>query len=694
MIFSGNPQAEFIAYIAQCGLKPPQHIIEGGDKPQRFQADSTHKDKSGWYIFHSDGIPAGVFGDWRDGAPATTWRMDVGRKIGEEELRAHQAKVEAMISARNAAQALAQDEAADKAQALWAGADAAPDSSHYLVRKGIKAHGTKVRYYDGALLVPMSDMEGKLRNIEQISEDGFKWGLKDGQRTGLSFMLGRHTVGVESYLCEGFSTGCSIHEATGKHVIVAFNAGNLVAVARALRKAHPDVSIAVCGDDDRNNKINAGAMKASEAASAVGGRLVLPDFGGSDDKATDFNDLHKLKGLDEVRKQVEVQVEEGKGPLWPNVMRLPPTDEFIENARLTPKCFVQDYLYADVGTIIAPGGTGKTTLLLHEAACLALGRTVWGNKTQTPGWTLLITGEDQYERLIARLREICAGMDLTQNETRLVFDSVLIHDVSSVDGHGLTKLMDGNIIQTEFASIIIDGCRHKPGLASIVIDPMISFGASEAMVNDNEQKLVDAARIIVAALECCVRYVHHSGKALERVEGGSQYAGRGGSAMPDGCRMVTVLAAHGTENGNGRKETPPPGCKTGPGISLTILHRSKQSYSPPNLPKIWISREGHMYEHFLAFQVSPDQQIIQHEKQIATFLGSQAKQDRFHTWRTLEDLLDVLNMTRAQLRAARGSCEASGLVFLVPAPKSLWRGRRKEILATEEILAMLETTAS
>ena len=684
MSFSGNPQAEFISYIAQCGLKPPQHIIEGGDKPQRFQADDQHKDKSGWYIFHSDGIPAGVFGDWRDGAPTTTWRMDLGRKLGDAELRAHQAKVEAMIQARNRAQAEAQNEAAEKAQALWSNADVAPDTNPYLVRKGIKSHGVRLRYYDGALLVPMSDMDGSLRNIEQISEEGFKWGLKDGLRSGLSFMLGQCTQGIESYLCEGFSTGCSIHEATGKHVVVAFNAGNLVAVARALRGKYPDLYIAVCGDDDRNNRVNVGAMKASEAATAVGGRFVLPDFGGVDDKATDFNDLHKLKGLDEVRKQLEVDVENEKGPLWPNVMRLPPTDEFIEHARLTPKCFVQDYFYADVGTIIAPGGTGKTTLLLHEAACLALGRSVWGNKVVNPGWTLLITGEDQYERLIARLREICVGMDLSPNETRLVFDSVLIHDVSSVDGHGLTKLMDGNIIQTEFASMIIDGCRHKPGIASIVIDPMISFGASEAMVNDNEQKLVDAARIIVAALECCVRYVHHSGKALERVEGGSQYAGRGGSAMPDGCRMVTVLAAHGLENANAKKENPPPSCKSGPGISLTILHRSKQSYSPPNLPKIWISRDGFMFDHAYELQFSKDEKRKQQEAQIVRYVESQMAQLKCCTAKSLELVADDIGMSVREMRIAVAGCEASGALITVEAPDWFKRGQRKTILASSK----------
>jgi RecA-family ATPase len=40
---------------------------------------------------------------------------------------------------------------------------------------------------------------------------------------------------------------------------------------------------------------------------------------------------------------------------------------------------------------------------------------------------------------------------------------------------------------------------------------------------------------------CCVRYIHHSGKQNGRDKATDQYAGRGGSAFADGCRMVHVL---------------------------------------------------------------------------------------------------------------------------------------------------------
>jgi hypothetical protein len=45
-----------------------------------------------------------------------------------------------------------------------------------------------------------------------------------------------------------------------------------------------------------------------------------------------------------------------------DALRLDPAE--LATARLTPRCIVESYLYADVGVLAGPGGTGKTTLAL------------------------------------------------------------------------------------------------------------------------------------------------------------------------------------------------------------------------------------------------------------------------------------------------------------------------------------------
>ena len=69
----------------------------------------------------------------------------------------------------------------------------------------------------------------------------------------------------------------------------------------------------------------------------------------------------------------------------------------------------------------------------------------------------------------------------------------------------------------------------------------MSFGVGESRVNDAEQGLIEAFRIIRNQLDCCVEGIHHTGKANARDKSTDQYSGRGGSALADGARMVAVL---------------------------------------------------------------------------------------------------------------------------------------------------------
>ena len=68
-----------------------------------------------------------------------------------------------------------------------------------------------------------------------------------------------------------------------------------------MRETFPDSHIIIAGDDDHQTGGNPGKTKAEEAAAAVSASVVFPDFGNErPEKATDFNDLHCLKGLDAV----------------------------------------------------------------------------------------------------------------------------------------------------------------------------------------------------------------------------------------------------------------------------------------------------------------------------------------------------------------------------------------------------------
>lgn len=210
-----------------------------------------------------------------------------------------------------------QDQAADQARDLWDAASEAGAAEHgYLKRKGVGAHGVRVGA-DGWLLIPLRNGDGELRNVQRVAPgkpvDGGpdKLFLKGGQVSGLWHMLGSINSADVVLLAEGYATAASVHEATGRPVAVAFNAGNLKNVARALRKTMPGVLFVVCGDDDRATALhrgkNPGAEAATAAATLVHGISVLPK--GLPSGASDFNDLHAAKGLDTVRAQIEAAIE-------------------------------------------------------------------------------------------------------------------------------------------------------------------------------------------------------------------------------------------------------------------------------------------------------------------------------------------------------------------------------------------------
>ncbi len=299
--------------IVASGLTAPDLIVADG-KLHRFSSNGKSGDDAGWYAFHSDGFAVGIYGDWRTGF-SERWKADAGRKLTRQEAAEQRAKFDALRRERDAAETLGHEQAAKKADAIWQDERSATADHSYLARKGIQPHGTKIGN-DGRLLVPMRDTAGKLWNIERIApekpSDGSadKKGLYLGRRIGCYFAIGSPKGAAVLCIVEGFATGASIHEATGLPVAVAFNAGNLEPVAKALRKKFPDLPLVICADDDWKTDGNPGRTKGEAAALTVGGVMVLPVFQRDrPEKATDFNDLHQSAGLDAVRNIVMAVVD-------------------------------------------------------------------------------------------------------------------------------------------------------------------------------------------------------------------------------------------------------------------------------------------------------------------------------------------------------------------------------------------------
>ena len=362
---------QFRAAIHSAGLSPPE-VIEPDGKLHRFASNGKRSDDAGWYALHDDGIPAGAFGDWRTGL-SETWRADIGRRLTPQEDAAHRARVDAMRREREAEDTQRKVEAREKAAAIWQAARPAPDDHVYLLEKGVKAHGLRVQ--DGALVIPMRDGT-ELHSLQFIFGDGSKRFLTGGRVNGCYFSIGK----PEGVLCiaEGYATAASIHEATGHAVAVAFNAGNLLPVAQALRTKFPELRLIVCAVDDARTPGNPGVTKASEAAQAVDGLLAVPDFGENrPEGASDFNDLHRQAGLEAVRACIERAMSFESGNVATATVTTSATDwpepQQLDRQAAQPEAYPLDALPGAIGAaVLEYQAYGQQPMALVASSALAV----------------------------------------------------------------------------------------------------------------------------------------------------------------------------------------------------------------------------------------------------------------------------------------------------------------------------------
>lgn len=287
--------AAFSQAMMAADLVPPAYLVADG-KVHRFDPDGrgNGRNGSGWYALHLDGVPAGIFGDWRAGL-TQTWCSKATSEMTRAEQDEWRATIRAMQAQRHAETLQRQQDAAGLALRHWQAATPARVDHPYLARKGVQPYG--IRAAGSALLVPMRCTAGKLHGLQTIFADGAKRFTAGGKKQGCYHAIGKPD-GV-LIVCEGYATGASIHAATGQAVAVAFDATNLLPVAKALQAKYPALALVFGADDDwQAPMVNTGREKAKEAALATGATVVMPYFPpGRPPKATDFNDLHQLAGL-------------------------------------------------------------------------------------------------------------------------------------------------------------------------------------------------------------------------------------------------------------------------------------------------------------------------------------------------------------------------------------------------------------
>ncbi|EMK0110348.1 toprim domain-containing protein [Escherichia coli] len=282
-----TPEDEFAEALKSmgCVVTPGGgHPIMDGKK-HRIETEGDKKgEKSGFYVGHLDGHPAGYIKNNRTGVEMK-WKAK-GYALDPAEKAKMQAEAAAKLAARAEEQERLHEATAQRigrqAQSLVPITEPTP----YLRDKGLQLHAGILTDQEGQkTYIPAYDADGKQWTMQYIQEDGTKRFAKDSRKEGCFHVVGGMDALAAApalVIGEGYATAATVAEALGHATVAAFDSGNLQAVAEALHAKFPDKPVVIAGDDDRQVQItqgvNPGRTKAQEAAKAVGGKAIFPIF--------------------------------------------------------------------------------------------------------------------------------------------------------------------------------------------------------------------------------------------------------------------------------------------------------------------------------------------------------------------------------------------------------------------------------
>ncbi|MBT5524962.1 MAG: AAA family ATPase [Rhodospirillaceae bacterium] len=193
-----------------------------------------------------------------------------------------------------------------------------------------------------------------------------------------------------------------------------------------------------------------------------------------------------------------------------------------------------------VSGTVAPGGTGKSSLIMVEALAMAAGKALLGDEVYCPLRVLYWCGEDPIDELAKRFTAAMEYYGLAKADLgeRLFILSGREFPLTLAK----RDQQEAEIRQTDvdrLANVVRD-CE----IDVLILDPFISVHRINENSNEDINLVLEVLRDIADAQRIGIELVHHSTKAARQPGGkvmGAEQA-RGASAFVDAARSVRVLS--------------------------------------------------------------------------------------------------------------------------------------------------------
>jgi RecA-family ATPase len=234
----------------------------------------------------------------------------------------------------------------------------------------------------------------------------------------------------------------------------------------------------------------------------------------------------------------ESEAERAKAQAEAQAQKINPTPfRWIDPATIPPRQwqYGRQYIRSFVSASIAPGGVGKSSLVISEALAMASGRPLLGVKPAHRCKVWLWNGEDPKEELDRRVMAAALhyGLSPADFEDWLFVDSGRDTEIIIAE-----QSRDGVRISVPVKERVIERIRTLK-IDVLIIDPFIS--SHRVTENDNPaiDRVVKTWGAIAGATNCAVELVHHARKT-----NGSEVTvedGRGAVALLAAARSARVL---------------------------------------------------------------------------------------------------------------------------------------------------------
>ena len=187
----------------------------------------------------------------------------------------------------------------------------------------------------------------------------------------------------------------------------------------------------------------------------------------------------------------------------------------------------------DVGIVAAPGGTGKSFLLLEIAMSVALGVTlIPGLTVNYAGYVRVLNFEERLQALKNRLIWICRYFGVDFPSDRLLVSSLSNCTLRLVDRNGN--------VNREYVSFLK---KQAEGMSLLILDPLRMCHFADENDAGAMSALVQVLKDIGEETDAGVLVAHHSSKAsILNGQGNVQQSVRGSSALVDAARLVITLS--------------------------------------------------------------------------------------------------------------------------------------------------------